>query len=109
MKRLIYIATAAVAISIASCTDGTSTADGNMVDSAATQETVDSTALQEVTGVVVDGARRSIDLQVGDSTINFELDSSEDISWEIGDTLTVRYYMTRENGDSVVEVLDHQM
>jgi len=108
MKRLVYIATAAVALSIASCTDGSSTNDNNGCDSDSVTIAEGDTGAIEVTGVVIDGARRNIDLQVDNDTLNFELTSSEDVSWEIGDTLTIRYYKTAENGDSVVEVLDHE-
>ena len=105
MKKLIYIATAFAALQFAACTP-----DGNNDNSADTtpadtiDNTIDSTAMQEVRGIIVDGARRNIDLQVGEDTMNFELESSSDVEWEIGDSLTVRYYMTREHGDSVVEI-----
>lgn len=105
MKRIVYISIAALALSIASCAndnaDNAETQNDSIIDSLMTEG--DSDALHEVTGVVIDGARRNIDLQVGDDTLNFELESSEDVSWEIGDTLTIRYYK-RETGDSVVGI-----
>ncbi len=96
------------AMSIASCTTdgGNKTDSGNDSIPAEQPETVDSSKVQEVTGEVVDGARRLIDLAVDGDTLNFELESSEDVSWEIGDKLTIRYYM-RPDGDSVVSVINH--
>lgn len=105
MKHLIYIALTLFTVAFFSCTDSANgTGDDNdstLVDSL--EQLVDSSALQEVRGVIVDGARRSIDLKVGEDTMNFELESSSDVEWEIGDSLTVRYYMTQQ-GDSVVEI-----
>lgn len=98
---------ATAAMGFTACKGGNGDNNNAGVDSTAIA-TVDSTIVQEVTGVVVDGARRNIDLQVDDDTLNFELPSDIDASWQIGDTLTLRYYLTRENGDSVVEVIDHQ-
>lgn len=106
MKRLVYISLALMSVAFMAC-EGTSTAGGEENDTIevdSTENIIDSTAMQEVRGVVVDGARRSIDLQVGEDTMNFELESSSDVSWEIGDSLTVRYYMTQQ-GDSVVEIV----
>lgn len=105
MKKLIYITAALVALSFSACT-GSADGTNDNVDTLAMDSivnTVDSSALQEVRGVIVDGARRSIDLKVGEDTMNFELESSSDVEWEIGDSLTVRYYMTQQ-GDSVVEI-----
>lgn len=107
MKRLIYIATALAMLQFAACT-GSADGNDNDADTTAVDSTIcplpDSSAMQEVRGVIVDGARRNIDLQVGEDTMNFELESSNEVEWEIGDSLTVRYYMTREHGDSVVEI-----
>lgn len=67
------------------------------------------TIAQEVTGVAIDGAMNSVYLKVGDDTIEFtypDLDTDMRASWEIDDTLTVRYFAT-ESGDSVTEVINH--
>ena len=114
MKKLLYISLAAVAMSLTACygsNDNDSTQDEGVDTIEAPADEVaeiDSTQPQEVTGIVVDGARRSIDVKVGDETLNFELESGDEVYYEIGDTVTVRYYMTRNSGDSVVEVIDHQ-
>lgn len=116
MKKLLYTAIAATiamtaTLSTTSCVDsGNNNSDTIAPDSTVTESLpeVDSTAMQEVTGIVADAAQRSIDLQVGDTTLNFVLDESLDnVSCEIGDSLTIRYYMTRQNGDSVVQVINH--
>ena len=51
----------------------------------------------------------SVYLKVGEDTIEFtypDLDTENRASWEINDTLTVRYYAT-EGGDSVTQVINH--
>ena len=65
------------------------------------------TALQ-VAGVAIDGAMNSISLLVGDDTVFFsypDLDNEHRASWDINDSVTIRYYAT-ENGDSVVDVIN---
>ena len=59
--------------------------------------------------MAIDGAMNSVYLKVGNDTIEFsypDLDAEQRASWEINDTLTIRYYAT-ENGDSVTEVINH--
>lgn len=117
MKKLLYVAIAATTVmtttlSTSSCTGGENdnANDTIVVDDTtnAGTTTIDSTAMQEATGVVVEAAHRSIDLKVGDKTLNFVFDESneDEVSCEIGDSLTIRYYM-RPDGDSVVQVINH--
>ena len=92
------------AISLISCT-GSETSSQQPV----AQDTIapPDTALQ-VTGVAIDGAMNSVYLKVGEDTIEFiypDLESEHRASWEINDTLTVRYFQT-ESGDSVVDVIN---
>lgn len=109
MKKLVLAFGALFAISMFSCT-GTTNQD-TLVDQAEQADSIeesDQTA-QEVTGVAVDGAMNSVYLKVGDDTIEFtypDLDTEKRASWEIDDTLTVRYFAT-EAGDSVTEVINH--
>lgn len=99
---------AMVAVSLFSCT-GEAQRDNNQVvtDSVAVEQ-IDS--LTEVTGVAIDGAMNSVYLKVGEDTIEFsypDLDAEHRASWEINDTLTVRYYAT-ESGDSVTQIINHE-
>lgn len=92
-------------LSLASC-EGWSGASNQSSDS--TVQEVDSTALKSgeitVTGIVFDGSRRNIYLASGNDTLDFELASElADFSWEIGDTITVKY-VTTEYGDSVTYI-----
>ena len=108
MKRTstILIATAAM-FALWSCDLLGNGSDGSGDDTL--QQPVDSTALAPadslltVQGEAVDGSRRNIYVQVGDSIYSFELDPSISVEWEVGDTLIVRY-KSLEQGDSVVEV-----
>lgn len=109
MKSLVLAFGALIALSsMWSCTGGEAQQDNQAVveDSAV----IDSTTIaQEVTGVAIDGAMNSVYLKVGEDTIEFtypDLDTEKRASWEIDDTLTVRYFAT-EAGDSVTEVINH--
>lgn len=105
MKKLVLAFGVLVAMSGLSCT-GQQDNNNNDVDSTSVEDTT--LMVQEVTGVAIDGAMNSVYLKVGDDTIEFsypDLDSDHRASWEINDTLTVRYYAT-ENGDSVTEVIN---
>lgn len=92
------------ALSMASCIDdGKSDQQSTLTDTVQVQD-VDSAL--HVTGIAIDGAMNSVYLKVGDDTIGFsypDLDSDHRASWDVGDTLTVRYYVT-QNGDSVTDV-----
>ena len=105
MKKLLIAFSALVAISLMACTGKQ---DTDVVEVNDSTDLVADTAIQ-VTGVAVDGAMNSVYLKVGDDTIEFsypDLDSDHRASWEINDTLTVRYFETEE-GDSVVDVINH--
>ena len=109
MKRLVYITLALFAMNLASC-EGIADNGNDSTDSLEqdTTSAVATNAMEEVTGVVVDGSRRNIYLQVGDSTYDFDLPQfEEDVSWEEGDTLTVTYRKS-PSGDSVTSVVNHQ-
>ena len=107
MKKLVLVFGAMFALSLFSCVEGNGTAD-EQTTFADTIDTVDVDGQMAMTGVAIDGAMNSVYLKVGDDTIEFsypDLDSDHRASWEINDTLTVRYYVT-ENGDSVTEVVN---
>lgn len=106
MKRLITVLMAAAMLTLWSCDTFTGGGQGDQTDTIT--QPVDSTMLADddvltVRGEAVDGSRRNIYVQMGDSTYSFELDPSIEVEWEIGDTLMVRY-KTTELGDSVIEV-----
>ena len=105
MKQLIYAFMSVAMLSLLSCESWSSSSDST-TDS--TAQEVDSTALNTgeitVTGVVFDGSRRNIYLAAGNDTLDFELSPEMDeFSWEIGDTITVKY-VTTDYGDSVTYV-----
>lgn len=106
MKKLVLVFGAMFALSLFSCVESNENTD----DKTALADTIETEtdAQQAMTGVAIDGAMNSVYLKVGDDTIEFsypDLDSDHRASWEINDTLTVRYYVT-ENGDSVTEVVN---
>lgn len=105
MRNLVLVFGALFIVSLFSCVG--ETGQDEQADNTDSVEVVADTALQ-VTGVAIDGAMNSVYLKVGDDTIEFnypDLESQFRASWEIDDTLTVRYYVT-ENGDSVTEVIN---
>lgn len=106
MRNLVLVFGALFIASLFSCVseNGQDEKDDN-IDST---EVVTADTTLQVTGVAIDGAMNSVYLKVGDDTVEFsypDLESQFRASWEIDDTLTVRYYVT-ENGDSVIEVIN---
>ena len=106
MKKLVFALAALFATMMISCvSDGqTDQQDGDLTDSIE-QEMIDT--VTTVTGVAIDGAMNSIYLKVGDDTIGFsypDLDMDHRAPWDMGDTVTVRYYVT-ESGDSVTDII----
>ena len=58
--------------------------------------------------MAVDGAMNSVYLKVGEDTLDYsfpDLESENRDSWDINDTLTVKYVET-ENGDSVIGLIN---
>ena len=108
MKKLVLAFGVLFAMSLFSCNHSDEGQNSNLVDSTQVEAMTDSLD-QEVTGIAVDGAMNSVYLKVGDDTIEFsypDLDTENRASWEINDTLTVRYVAT-ESGDSVTKVINH--
>ena len=102
MKKLVIALSVVSAVSLCSCI-GEGKTDPLIQQEDTTK--VDEPQPNEVLG----GAMNSVDLKVGDDTIEFaypDLDGDHRASWNEGDTLTVRYYVT-ENGDSVTDVINH--
>lgn len=102
MRKLVLAFGLLFAASMLSCIDG---GNGGQQeensDSIIVKEDVDSTL--EVTGVAIDGAMNSISLMVDGDTIDFnypDLDNDHRASWDINDSVTVRYYVT--NDDNIV-------
>ena len=53
-----------------------------------------------VTGIAIDGAKRSIVLKQGTDTTVYDLPPRVDLEWEIGDTITLAI-VTTSRGDSI--------
>lgn len=107
MKKLVLIFGVLFVMSLYSCV-GENQQEGQEIGTPDSIEAVVQDTAIQVTGVAVDGAMNSVYLKVGEDTIEFtypDLDSEHRQSWEINDTLTVRYFET-ENGDSVVDVIN---
>ena len=106
MKKIVFAFGAILAISMLSCIEGDKNESQKGNDDGLIEQSAD-TALQ-VTGVAIDGAMNSISLLVGDDTLDFsypDLDIDHKASWDINDTVTVRYYVTHD-GDSVIDVIN---
>jgi len=106
MKKLVIMLSLLFGLSFYSCTRE-SQQQTQVAPSSDTIQQAD-TAMQ-VTGVAIDGAMNSVYLKVGEDTVEFtypDLDSEHRASWEIDDTITVRYYVTI-NGDSVTELINN--
>ena len=106
MKKLVLAFGVLFAISFISCVDSEKQGEKQELISDTIQQPVD-TAIQ-VTGVAIDGAMNSITLLVGEDTVYFsypDLDIDHRASWDINDSVTVRYYAT-QNGDSVTVVIN---
>ena len=107
MKNLVLAFGVLFTLSFFSCTNQAENATPDENDSTMAVQDTDTAML--VSGVAVDGAMNSVYLLVGDDTIEFsypDLEAEQRASWEINDTLTVRYYAT-EGGDSVTQVINH--
>lgn len=106
MKKLVIALALLFSVSFFSCTGESKQQDNTEAEGDTIQQ---KDSVVEVSGVAIDGAMNSVYLKVGDDTVEFtypDLDSEHRSSWEIDDSLTVRYYVT-ENGDSVTDVINN--
>ena len=107
MKKLVFLFCALSALTMFSCIKGQQSDENNEMQNDSTTTAVDST--MQVTGVAVDGAMNSISLVVDGDTVDFsypDLDNDHRASWDIDDTVTVRYVVT-QYGDSVTDVINN--
>jgi len=109
MKKTFVALCAVMSIAFVACKGDQQQADNNdaNLEPAPIEEVAD-TALQEVTGIAIDGAMNSVYLKVGEDTVAFsypELDMEHRGAWEIDDTVTVRYYKGANGEDSVMQVI----
>ena len=102
MNRLLYTFILASLLIFTSC-DGLF--GGKTSDNDSITVPVDSVNIGEqvVKGVAVDGSRRNIYIASGSDTLDFELSPDIDFSWEIGDSIYVKF-VTTEYGDSVTYI-----
>ena len=104
MKQLLWSFLAAATLLTLSCTREAQ-GDNNCCDTVPADSLTATPAdtARTITGIAIDGSRRNIYLKVADDTLDYELPPSQDISWEIGDTVHVHLVATAE-GDSVASM-----
>ena len=108
MKKLILAFGLLFALSLTSCFSDENAQNKEQADTTKVELTANVPTDVEVTGVAVDGAMNSISLKVGEDTVDFsypDLESENRDTWDINDTVTVRYVET-ESGDSVTSVIN---
>ncbi len=106
MKKLVLLLAIFAVLFVTSCVKETQQPPQDNVLEETDTVQVDSAVL--VSGIAIDGAMNSVFLKVGDDTVQFnypDLDSDHRQSWEMGDSVTIRYYVT-ENGDSITDVIN---
>ena len=106
MKKSVLALSALATIAMISCIGGTENGEQAEAPVDTVEQAIDSA--MQVTGVAIDGAMNSVYLKVGEDTVEFtypDLDADHRDSWDINDTLTVKYFVT-ENGDSVTNVIN---
>ncbi|MCH4155160.1 MAG: hypothetical protein LKF31_02530 [Muribaculaceae bacterium] len=104
MKKLLFAFFIPLMLLSVSCGNSNKNASNSDSDSVATKtDSVPANAERTVTGVAIDGAMNSVDVLVNKDTLSFsfpELESSKRVSWQIGDTITVKYIQSN-GSDSV--------
>ncbi len=109
MKKSVLALSALAAIAMMSCIGGTENGEQTEAPVDTVEQAIDST--MQVTGVAIDGAMNSVYLKVGEDTLEFsypDLNSDDRDSWDINDTLTIKYVET-QGGDSVIKVINEAL
>ena len=108
MKKLILAFGLLCAFTMTSCIGNDDKQETEQAETDQVAEQEQAPEVQSVTGVAVDGAMNSVYLKVGNDTLDYsfpDLESENRASWDINDTLTIKYVET-EYGDSVIEVIN---
>lgn len=104
-----YLLTVAVATMLAmgACTDGNNQADNQGKDSdsvAQHSEPIDVNGDRLYRGIVVDGSRSNINLKFYDDTLDFEIPSDLDFTYEIGDSVSILVKTASNGSDSIASI-----
>ena len=104
-----YLLTAAVAtlLALGACDDGKNEATTNHgvdSDSVAANEPIDVNGDRLYRGIIVDGSRSNINLRFYGDTLNFELPSDLDFTYEIGDSVSILVKTDSSGSDSIASI-----
>ncbi len=108
MNKSILSLAVALTLSLSACTEWGNTDHNAEQADTLTDEQIDSTLQSEptITGVAIDGSRRNVFLQVDNDTLDFELAGTDNLTWEIGDTITLRFEKGPTGNDTIIHLID---
>jgi len=104
-----YLLAAAVAATMVmgACTDGSNQAGTTAKDSdtvAQRNEPIDVNGDRLYRGIVVDGSRSNINLKFYGDTLDFEIPSDLDFTYEIGDSVSILVKTASNGADSIASI-----
>lgn len=107
MKKLLWSSLLGGLLLTVACTEQATNESGNTDSVPSDTTAIAADTARTITGVAIDGSRRSLYLKVQDDTLNFELPPDIEVSWDIGDTISIVVVPTPE-GDSIATVVNDQ-
>lgn len=96
------ISLACLGMMMTACVGESENPPANQVGTPAEEQPQAQDSVITVSGVALDGSARNPIIEVNGDERPFELPADIDITWDCGDTLTIKYIPT-ELGDSVVD------
>ncbi|MBR1726085.1 MAG: hypothetical protein IJ724_05470 [Muribaculaceae bacterium] len=106
VNKYLLIAAVATTLAMGACTDGKNEADNQAKDSdtIVKNEPIDVNGDRLYRGIIVDGSRSNINLRFFDDTLDFELPSDLDFTYEIGDSVSILVKTDSNGSDSIAEI-----
>lgn len=106
VNKYLLIAAVAATLAMGACTDGNNEADNQAKDSdtIVKNEPIDVNGDRLYRGIIVDGSRSNINLRFFDDTLDFELPSDLDFTYEIGDSVSILVKTDSNGSDSIAEI-----
>lgn len=110
MFRYLPAAMLIAAMALGACTDDNSDSTSTTIDSdsmAKANGYIDVNGDRLYRGIVVDGSRSNINLRFYDDTLDFEIPSDIDFTYEVGDSVSILVKTAANGADSIAEVKNH--
>ena len=108
-SKYLFTASLVAVLATTGCTWGNSDNQSSGIDSDSVKLPIDSIdvngdSMWLYRGIIVDGSRSNINLKFYDDTLDFEIPSDMDFTYEVGDSVSILIKADSNGSDSIAEI-----